>query len=186
MSDLNRAPLKWWHMAIMGGMGAAGGYLMLKDRWGKVPSAGAGAAATLLTVLAFRPGGWLRSTAGLGAVSRRAKTCKWIQVCEPSPLVPVKAGVFSPLGPYIGAGASKKITGYLRDKLALVINGTVVVKLGTTTVGHTTSAAGVFNIYDLAPGNYKLVVTTTGGKTAAKNVTVSSTGVADAGQFVVA
>ena len=54
--------LKWWHIAIMGGMGAGGGYLMLKDKIGKYPSAAGGALATVLTVLAFRPGGWLRSS----------------------------------------------------------------------------------------------------------------------------
>lgn len=189
--------LKWWHLAIMGGMGAGGGYLVFKDKIGKYPSAAGGALATVLTVLAFRPGGWLRSSttgrlAGglgsggrfsvggrfsgggrLGAAVRAKKSCRYIKVCEPSPLFPAPS--LSNIGPNIGGGTNKSITGMIREgATALVINGTVVVRQGSKVIGHTTSAAGYFNLYDLAPGTYKITVTTNGGKTGSKNVSVGT------------
>lgn len=53
--------MKWYHIAIVGALGAGSAYMLLKDRFGGAQAAIGGAAVTSLAVLAFRPGGWLRS-----------------------------------------------------------------------------------------------------------------------------
>lgn len=55
--------MKWYHLAIMGAMGAGASYMLFKDRLGGFTAAASGAAVTSLAVLAFQPGGWFRSEA---------------------------------------------------------------------------------------------------------------------------
>ena len=174
------ADLRWWHLGIMGGIGAGSGYALFKDRLGAFPSAGIGAAGTILTVLAFRPGGWLRSSS-MGAVRavRRAQKCRYIKVCDPSPLVPVDQISLMGLGPYIGAGSTVVLKGVARDKWGVLINGTCVVRLGSQILGHSTSAAGKFKVYDLPPGTYKCTFTTSGGMTMTRNLSLPFQGEAE-------
>lgn len=59
----SKSGVKWYHIAIIGALGAATSYMLLKDRLGGLPAAATGAAATSFVALAFRPGGWFRSDA---------------------------------------------------------------------------------------------------------------------------
>ena len=87
------------------------------------------------------------------------------------------------LGPYIGVGATRKIEGQIVEHgTGIPINGTVVVRQGANLIGHTKSAGGMFRVYDLPAGTYKIIVTTFGGKEGAYNVTVPSSGCANLGK----
>ena len=48
--------------ALLAALGAGAGYLLLRDKIGTVGSLAAGGATTLVAVMAFEPGGWLRKT----------------------------------------------------------------------------------------------------------------------------
>jgi len=72
----------------------------------------------------------------------------------------------------LGSGKVLRVAGTCRDEKGVLINGTVTVYQGSTVIGESKTAAGKYSIYDLAPGSYKLVFRTGGGKTKTVSVTV--------------
>ncbi|MFH1833863.1 MAG: hypothetical protein ABH877_02470, partial [bacterium] len=106
--------VRWYHLVGLGALGAGSGYMLLKDRVGALPSVIGGALTTTLVVLAFRPGGWLRSD--MGAVRARPRRST-VQVTE------------SQLGPNLGAGSLLRVDGTLKENgTGALINGTIVVR----------------------------------------------------------
>lgn len=169
--------------AIVGGSAVGGllGYGLfgaLRDRgWGPWKAGLAtgvlGGVGALLMLHAVGALTGKRFIGRLGATSRRA-----------SRSLPAQASSEDYVGPDIGAGTTKRITGTLVEHgTGTLINARVVVRQGSAILGHADSAGGVFNVYDLAPGTYKLVATTFGGKTGVKNVIVPTSGTLSIGKF---
>ncbi len=76
----------------------------------------------------------------------------------------------------LGAGTVRRVTGTCKDDHGVLVNGTVTVFKGSATLGESKTAAGKYKLYDIAPGSYKLVFKTSGGKVKTITVTVPTSG----------
>jgi hypothetical protein len=76
----------------------------------------------------------------------------------------------------LGAGSTRRVNGTCKDEQGVLVNGTVTVLKDAAVLGESKTAAGKYVVYDIAPGSYKLVFKTNGGKSRTLTVTVPSTG----------
>jgi hypothetical protein len=76
----------------------------------------------------------------------------------------------------LAAGTTRRLTGTCKDEQGVLVNGTVTVMKDAAVLGESKTAAGKYSVYDVAPGSYKLVFKTSGGKTKTRTVTVPATG----------